>query len=412
MVNKLIELDGSYEEGGGQILRTALGLSILTQRPFRIKNIRKNRPKPGLQNQHLSCIKICKELSNATVTGNYLESQEVEFVPKVIRNRQLEVNIGTAGSATLLLQSLLLPIMFTECDVRIIGGTDVKWSMPLDYLRNILIPIINNYTNFELICEKRGYYPKGGGLVEVHTKPKFRISDFDDFSKFHQYVFGHPIALFNPGKIMHIRGISHASKDLQQKEVAERQAKSASLILSGLSSARVDNEYSNTESTGSGIMIYSIHRNDNRRNGNNRSNSKYDSSSYRLGSDALGEKGVKAEEVGRLASEKLLEYARAEIVVDEHLQDNIIPLLGLFGGKIKTCRISNHTKSNIYVCEKFLNVEYNIKKCESHKDQELNERNKQSNEKTEVYQEQKNNHNKKNDQIEANFISVLSSSRS
>jgi RNA 3'-phosphate cyclase len=373
----MIEIDGSYEEGGGQILRTALGLSILTGKPFRIMNIRKKRPKPGLKAQHISCIKACAEMSNASVEGNREGSDMVEFVPRTLKNRQMEINIGTAGSITLLIQSILLPMMFTDCTIKAIGGTDVKWSMPIDYFKSIVLPIVNCYSNMQISCEKRGYYPEGGGNVNIITKAKFRAVDFDSFEKFSQYIFGNPpIDLSMKGKIICLKGISNASKNLQERGVAERQAKSVEIALKQNGPASSDYEYSNTNSTGSGVVVYAIFECINGKQ-------------YRIGADVIGESRMKAKEVSRLASEKLAAQIKMDVTVDEHLQDNIIPLLGLFGGKIRTGKITPHTKANIYACEKFLNIEYKIEKIKT-------ERAKAD----------------ADSQSEANFISVLSSSRS
>jgi len=347
----MIELDGSHGEGGGQILRTALGLSILTQKPFRIINIRKNRPKPGLKAQHVACIKACTELSNAAVDGNSIGSEKIEFIPREIKNRQIEVSIGTAGSMTLLFQSLLLPVMFTECDVKINGGTDVKWSMPIDYIINIIKPVLSNYCGINIQCEKRGYYPTGGGAMSIKTKPKFKRVDFDSFDKFHQYIFGNPaIDLYKSGKLVFVKGISHASIDLQEKQVAERQSQSAELNMKSVCPVNIRGEYANTESTGSGLLLYAVY---NKISGNGEDQ-------YRVGVDVLGEQGLRSEEIGRLASEKLKKCIEKDVVVDDCLQDNLIPLLGLFGGKVKVGEITPHTQSNIHVCEKFLGVKYNI----------------------------------------------------
>ncbi|MCB9358336.1 RNA 3'-terminal phosphate cyclase [Candidatus Woesearchaeota archaeon] len=341
----MIELDGSHEEGGGQILRTALGLSVITQKAFRLKNIRKNRPEPGLKQQHLSCVKACTEFSNALVFGDKIASQELEFCPRAIKNRQLEVNIGTAGSIGLLFQSVMLPMMFTSSEMKIKGGTDVKWSMPIDYIINVIKPVIDGYCDIDIICEKRGYYPQGGGLVVLRSKSKFKRINFDSFSKFHQYIFANPVLDYGDlGNLMLIKGVSHASKNLQEREVVERQAKSAELILQSVGvPAKIDRVYGKTESTGSGLVLYGIY-------GNNQK---------RVGADFLGDIKIKAEEVGRKCSEKLMEILREE-VLDEHMQDNMIPLLGLFGGKIKVGKITGHTKANINVCEKFLDVKYEI----------------------------------------------------
>lgn len=369
----MIELDGSYGEGGGQILRTALGLSILTLKPFKIANIRKNRPNPGLKPQQLACVKACAEFSNAKIKGAEIGSEFLEFYPEKIKNRQMIANIGTAGSTTLLLQSILIPMMFTESEIKITGGTDVKWSMPIDYVKTAIKEMVNPFTSIDIACEKRGYYPIGGGIITVKTKPKYKIIDFDSFEKFHQYIFGNPaIDLAKTGKLASIKGISHASIDLQDKKVAERQSKPIEIQLSGKYPVNIEREYANTLSTGSGILVYAIYTFPGKEK------------QYIISSDMLGDKGIKSEEVGRVATENLMKSIKQNIVVDEHIQDNIIPLLGLFGGRIKTGNITNHTKSNIYVCEKFLNVEYEIE-----------------------YQENKN----QKDYSNANFISVLSSKR-
>ncbi|MFT4304243.1 MAG: RNA 3'-terminal phosphate cyclase [Candidatus Woesearchaeota archaeon] len=339
----MIELDGSYGEGGGQILRTALGLSIITQKPFRLKNIRQNRSEPGLKQQHVSSIKACAEFGNAIIVGNKIGSKQIEFVPRVIKNRQIEINIGTAGSIGLLFQSVMLPLIFTNSEIKIKGGTDVKWSMPIDYVMNVIKPILEPYCEMKIICEKRGYYPRGGGEVIFKTVPKFKRIDFDNFEKFHQFIFGNPaLNISNFRKLMIIRGVSHASFDLQQNSVAERQAKATELMLRQHGIVEIERMYSKTESTGSGILLYAVFENN-----------------KRIGADVIGEKKIKSEEIGRMCYEKLEKILRQKIV-DEHMQDNLIPLLGLFGGKIKVGEITMHTKSNIKVCEEFLGVEYNI----------------------------------------------------
>jgi RNA 3'-phosphate cyclase len=391
----MIELDGSHEEGGGQILRTALGLSILTKKPFKIINIRKNRPKPGLKAQHLHCIKACSEFCNAEIENAVMGSESITFTPNNIKNRQMEINIGTAGSVTLLFQSVLLPMIFTESEIKIVGGTDVKWSIPLDYLRSVIKEFLSDFCDIEIKCEKRGYYPKGGGIIKINTKPKYKIIDFDNFDKFHQFTFGNPaIDLSQSGKLMSIKGISHASSDLQNKEITERQAKTVEISLKNRCNVNIEKEYAKTESNGYGITIYGVY-------GFPGSEKK-----YRVGADKLGENNIKPEENGRVVSEKLLKYIDNEIPVDEHLQDNIIPLLGLFGGRVKTGEITAHTKANIYVCEKFLDIEYEIKKQENIQTDDKNK----SNNRFDINNKLNDNKNVLN-QSEANFISVLSSRR-
>jgi len=349
-LENLVEIDGTNKEGGGQILRSALGLSVLTGRPFIIKNIRAGRPNPGLKNQHLSCIKACAEISNARTKGAKIASTELMFVPEVIKNRNLEIDIKSAGSTSLLFQSILLPFIFTNSEIKVIGGTDVKWSIPLDYFKEIIKPMLMQFCNIDINFEKRGFYPKGNGISFMKTKAKIKINDFDNFNKFHDFIFGkNKVNLNTHGSLMHIKSICYASKNLQEKEVAEKIGKTAELILKQKTSVNTIYNYSETDSPGCGIVCYAIY---------NTSNEEI--TNYRIGSDKLGEKGIKPEEIGQECAENLIKMIEENIIVDNHMQDNLIPILGLFGGKFKTGKITSHTLSNINVCEQFLPVKYKI----------------------------------------------------
>ena len=333
----LIEIDGS--EGGGQIVRTALALSTLLNKPFKVTNIRKARPTPGLKNQHLYCIKALQQLCNAKVDGAELGSETLLYVPNKISASKIKVDIKTAGSITLLLQSLLLPSMLSEKKnkIEVIGGTDVKWSPQIDYLKEITIPQIKNYAEkIELETEKRGYYPKGNGKITLKIKPKYDIENISKAKK---------INLTEQGELIQIKGISHASIDLQKAEVAERQARSAKVGLSHLKvPISITTNYSETASTGSGITLIAVFSRDTGF-----------LEPIRLGSDQLGEKGMPAEEVGKQASINLLKEIESKAAVDKHAADNLIPLLALIpGSQIKTSEITDHTLKNIYVVEKFL----------------------------------------------------------
>ena len=136
----MILLDGSKGEGGGQIVRTALALSSLTGKPFRVTNIRQGRRDPGLKPQHVHCITALQELCKAKAEGAYEGSRELLFVPGPIAAKNLTIDIGTAGSITLLLQAVLLPCMFAQKNhtLTLKGGTDTEWSMPVDYFTNVL----------------------------------------------------------------------------------------------------------------------------------------------------------------------------------------------------------------------------------------------------------------------------------
>lgn len=318
-----IEIDGSHEEGGGQILRNSLALSAALCKPIKVVNIRKNRTPSGLKPQHLTCVKAAAKLCNAEFTGAELGSTEITFIPKKLKGGTFEIDIGTAGSITLLLQSILLPCACSgkRTIVRITGGTDVEWSMPADYLQLIAIPAFNNYAQISMKILKRGYYPKGKGLLEVKTRPKTPT----------------PIKWVEQGKLAYITGVSHASKDLENRQVAERQTKSVTLEKL----TRIRNEYNDSLSTGSGIVLVA-----------NYVNPKGDVET-RIGADCLGKKGVPAEEIGRKAVQSLIKEMRSGASVDSHLADNLVTWVAVFGGQYLASEITPHTKASIYVAKQF-----------------------------------------------------------
>ncbi|MAH33330.1 RNA 3'-phosphate cyclase [archaeon] len=353
----MIELDGSYKEGGGQILRTALALSTLMNEPFEISDIRKNRPQPGLKNQHLFCVRALEKLCSAKIENAFLGSDNLRYFPGKIKGKRIDIDIQTAGSISLFLQAVLLPSMFADKAVRfnITGGTDVKWAAPINFFMEAFLPQIKKYVDIECRLVKRGYYPKGNGKVELKISPKFKIFSYDNFDEFCNDVKENTerIDLTGQGHLIQIKGISHASSSLQNAEVAERQAKAAEMALKEFNCpVNIQAEYNEALSTGSGITLWAIFsKNENEIDFNN---------PIRVAGDALGEKGKKAEDVGTEAAKNLVKKIESRAAVDKHLADQLIPFIGLFGGKIKVSEISNHTRTNIYATEKFLGNSFMI----------------------------------------------------
>lgn len=339
--------------GGGQILRTALAMSLLTEMPFTIKNIRKNRPNPGLKKQHVSALKIIEELYDVQISEYKIGSTELSFMPKSkkLKAKRVTYDIGTAGSITLLSQSILLPLIFSDAKqivLKIKGGTDVSYSMPFDFLSQIFLPQIKFLANdIKIDLGKRGFFPIGNGEISIRIKPKFMNKE-EDFRIFQEEMLGQNLAfnLVEKGFIQNIIGFSTASKQLNERRVAERQERSARLILKGYANTNIRVEYTESDSVGSVIALYAKYSPDN-----------YEidfKNPVLLGSDALGKKDKRAEDVGKEAAQKLVELIKGDACVDEHIADNLIPYLAIVGGKIKTNTITDHIIANAYVVNEFL----------------------------------------------------------
>jgi RNA 3'-terminal phosphate cyclase (ATP)/RNA 3'-terminal phosphate cyclase (GTP) len=323
----MIELDGA--EAGGQFVRTAVALSALTGKAVKIINIRGARPDPGLKTQHMEGIRSIAELCDAEIDGLSLGSRILEFRPKELVAKDLEVNISTAGSIGLVLQALLLPASQLDRPITIRihgGGTWGKWAPPLPYLQHVLFPLIGDQTKIEI--EKEGFYPKGGAEVKILVHP-FKPK---------------PIKITDKGILKDIKIISTATQDLQKARVAERQAAAATkLIKTKLQhEPTIETPYAQAMSTGSGIVVIAKTQNS------------------VLGGDALGERGRLAEAIGEEAAKNLLgDYFVG--AVDRHAGDMLLPYMALAGeGRIAVSQITQHIITNISVIEKFLNVKFDI----------------------------------------------------
>ena len=328
----MIEIDGNYLEAGGQILRTALGLSVLAKKPFHIINIRKGRRDQGLKEQHLQAVKSMKRLSAADVKGDELNSTELTFIPNEVKNKNLNIYISTAGSVGLVLQSLLIPSINMDIKFKIKGGaTYGKYALPIQHLDSVLLNILKKfgYTS-KIKVIKEGFFPRGGAIVNVHSK----IGKLK------------PIILYNLGKLKEIQIFSAASQELVIRDVVNRQAKSAKKTLFKKFNIPIKEEryYDKTFSTGSGIQINLVGENS------------------IIGSNSIGEKTASAEKVGEEAALNLINEYENNAVVDKYTADQLLPYMAIAGyGKIKTSSITNHIRTNAWVIEKFLDVEFKIK---------------------------------------------------
>ena len=331
-------VDGSYGEGGGQILRTAVALSAIIRRPVKVVKIRAGRPNPGLRPQHVGTIKIIASMCDAEVEGLSVGSSTILFKPKRLVASQMRYDIGSAGAITLLLQVAVIVAAKAEqkCSFEIIGGTDVKWSPTIDYFSNVFIPALKALgIDVKLAVEKRGYYPKGGGLVKVEVKPAVNIKPLT--------LTGQPTASANI--------ISVCSQ--LPSEVAKRQLNSALNILNQhkIPVADVRSLVEPAVSAGTSITIYSVD----------------ESKGTYLGADAIGERGKPAEQVGKEAAEKFLVEWSARAAVDSHLADMLVLPLSVAEGTstYTTSKLTQHLETNLYVVSRLTGCTYELNKLGS-----------------------------------------------
>jgi RNA 3'-terminal phosphate cyclase (ATP) len=331
----MIEIDGSFGEGGGQILRTSLSLSCLFEKPFRIFNIRKGRKKPGLMPQHLTCVKAMQMLSDAEVTGDNIGSLELIFKPRLVRGGEFFFDIGTAGSISLVLQTMIPSLIFSKDKARIIlkGGTHVPFSPTFDYISNIFVPILKRVgIDIRIKIESYGFYPKGGGKVIAETFPAENIK---------------PIKIKERGNILKISGYSGVGN--LPLSIAERQ-KSAVLKkihsdMEGLT-CPVEIEVLDVPAFGQGTFTY-LHS---------------ESENSTAGFTALGQRGKSAEIVGKETASKFIEYYSTNAALDKYLADQIVLYLSMpkEESEFTVSCITQHLITNLWAIGIFHNFKYSV----------------------------------------------------
>lgn len=335
----MIVIDGSYHEGGGQIVRTSVGLAALLGKDIRIENIRAKRPNPGLAEQHVCAINAVAEMSSAKIKGVFVGSKAVEFSCNrgwSAKDAKINMKIPTAGAIGLAIQPLLIAASGTGGKIMIDvegGATFGKWAPPVPYVQKVFARAVSflGY-NVRVDVERHGFYPRGGGLTHVEILPaKQKRAVLDVFEE-------------NAS----VRGVSVASRDLSGNKVAERQKERALQILNDahmFGDVMIDIAYSDSVSTGSGIVLWT---------------EKY----MFLGASALGERGKRAEDVGEEAAIELCREYETKACVDKHLCDQLIPFLAICGGSLRTSEITKHTETNIRIVEKLTDATFNVNNVE------------------------------------------------
>ncbi len=365
----MVELDGSYGEGGGALVRVALALSALTGEPLSVKNIRANRPEPGLKAQHLEAVKALKQICEAKTSDIALGSTEFWFHPGKIKKGTYEINIGTAGSITLALQALILPCLFASGKVtlKIKGGTCGKWQASVDYLQHLLLPHLQRFVEkIEMKILQRGYYPAGGGEIHLEISPRFKLKMSLKELQEEMKNKVSKIRLLERGELQLIKGIINSSKELEEKEVGERIKHVAEGSIKKYNvPINIEIEYAKSQSIGGEFLLWA-----------NFSSQEFDNRII-LGSSVLIEKGKSSEQIGKEAAELLIKEIESDGAVDKHLADQLVPFMALLPeSEIFVSEITEHTKTNIYVIEKFLPVKFEIegRKIKVLEDKQINSR--------------------------------------
>ncbi|MBI4258151.1 MAG: RNA 3'-terminal phosphate cyclase [Thaumarchaeota archaeon] len=323
-------IDGSRGEGGGQILRSAIALSVLSHKPVEVVNIRAKRTTPGLRPQHLSTVKALATIFNAHIENVSLGSRRIFFRPREQTLTSLDIDIGTAGSITLLLQAVIPAVSLSggNLEAKLVGGTDVSGSPTMDYLRRVVLPAYRLLgIEVELEIVRRGYYPKGGGIVKASVKPR---------------KASRPLGLSTA--VAREASILSVCSNLQ-KSVAERQTFAAKEYLTrrSIPVGNMESSHEEAVSPGTAIAIFYV-----------------DGRTIFIGGDSIGKRGLPAEKVGEEAAAKFSDEYKLDVPVDHHLADMVVPILACTEGESQftTSEVTEHLETNLHVARLFTSCEY------------------------------------------------------
>lgn len=326
----MIRIDGSLGEGGGQILRSSLSLSLATGKPFRIENIRANRQKPGLLRQHLTAVQAAVEVGSAEVEGASLGSGSLTFIPGKVRAGEFRFAVGTAGSGTLVLQTVL-PVLMTAAGpsrIEIEGGTHNPAAPPFDFLKRSFIPLIEQMgPSVKLELRRYGFYPAGGGhfVVEIHPVEKLK-----------------PIHVEFRGEIVAKKATALVAN--LPYHIARRELDTVAKLLHWAPDSLHCEDTKKSASPGNVVMA------------------ELASSAVTQVFTAFGKLGVSAEDVAKDAAEQARAYLDSAAAVDEHLADQLLlPLALAGGGSFSAVSLNLHAKTNMEVIRKFLPVRFEVK---------------------------------------------------
>lgn len=326
---KMIELDGATGEGGGQVLRTALTLSMITGQPFRIVNIRANRSKPGLMRQHLVAVQAAAEVCGASVTDAQVGSTSLTFIPQGIKAGDYQFAIGSAGSCTLVLQTLVPALLFADkpSTVRISGGTHNPMAPPVQFLQRAYCPLLEAMgASVQIELVRSGFYPAGGGVVVASIAPCARLGQIALMERGERRAgYAEAIVAGIPGSIGQRElecvgsGMGWSEEQLLMRGLPAEQGPGNALLITL--------EYEHVTE----VVV------------------------------AFGEKSLRAEAVAKQAVQEARSYMVSGAAVGEHLADQLMLPMALAGGGSFTAQtVSQHALTNAEVIGRFLPVAFSF----------------------------------------------------
>lgn len=332
----MLRVDGSYGEGGGQLLRTAVALAAIVGQPIEIHHIRVRRRPPGLAPQHLLAVRALLALCSGRAEGLELRSPALRFFPGALAGGHFAFDIGTAGSVTLVLQALMPAMLSARAEslVRVRGGTDVRGAPPIAYLERVLLPLLRRMqAHVHLEVPRHGYYPRGGGEVEIAVQPSSL----------------QPLALEVPGALLAIEGEAHAARLPEHIALRMRKAAVARLPADATIDIRAltlgDGQASGT---GGAIVLWARCRD------------------TILGAARVAERGIPAEHLGEGVALELLNDLAAGATIDVHGADQLLVYLALAGGgSLRAREVTSHARTAMWLIEQFLPVRFSTEQRDS-----------------------------------------------
>jgi RNA 3'-terminal phosphate cyclase (ATP) len=318
----LITIDGSRGEGGGQVLRTALTLSLITGRPLQMVNIRAKRKKPGLMRQHLTAVQAAAAIGEAEIDGAAAGSQSLRFQPQTIKGGDYRFAIGTAGSCTLVLQTVLPALLAAGVEARLhlSGGTHNPMAPPVDFLRRAYLPLLHRMgVKIEMNLLRHGFYPAGGGEVELKLEAGSQFQ---------------PLNLLARGELRQV-GAEALIASLPMR-IAERELETVRRTM-GWDSTKLQLHGLNNSQGPGNVLVATIEH-------------EHVTELF----TAFGEKGVSAEKVAGKLCRQIKAYLKAGAPVGPYLADQLLLPLAIAGGAFMTANPTQHTLTNIETINSFL----------------------------------------------------------